>query len=116
MRKTYFARKVFNTYKTERSYLIILYFITFVFSLCAPAIFINYLYTDVHRLFFIVIPFYIYFSFPMWLGAIVCFSLMANSFGIFFGRKPIVEISNSTFEDLIFKLFGFRIKEDGNGE
>lgn len=116
MRKTYLARKAFNIYKTERSYLVIPYFIAFVFALCAPAIFINYLYTNVHRLFFIMIPIYIYFSFPIWLGAIVCFSLMANSFGVFFGRKPIIESSNSNFEDLIFKLFGFRIKEDRNGE
>lgn len=116
MKKTGMARKALEIYNSESKYLLIPYFALLFFGFCIPAIFINYLYTSINRGFFILIPLYVYFAFPVFLGAIISFFLIGESFVRFFGQKQNVKNNDLTFEDLIFKLFGLRIKDDKNGK
>lgn len=116
MKKSTMARKAIEIYNGDNKYLLIPYFLLLFFGFCIPAIFINYLYTSVNRGFFILIPFYVYFAFPVFLGAIISFFLIGESFVRFFGQKQNVKDNPLTFEDLILKLFGFRINGDKNGK
>ena len=116
MKKTSIARKAHEIYNGNNKYLLVPYFVLLFSAFCIPAMFINYLYTSINRAFFILIPFYVYFAFPVFLGAIISFFLMGDSFVRFFSRKQNAKNNDLTFEDLIFKLFGFRIKDDKNGK
>lgn len=116
MRKTDLARRAFKIYKGGKTYLLLPYLLVLACAFSLPAMCLTYLYDDVYRGFFILIPVYVYFAFPVWLGCVVSFFLMMDAFANFFGVRTFFDKDETTFEDIIYVVFGFRLKADGGGK
>lgn len=116
MRKTDLARRAFKIYKGGKTYLLLPYLLVLACAFSLPAVCLTYLYEEVYRGFFILIPVYVYFAFPIWLGCVVSFFLMMNAFAIFFGMRTFFVRDEATFEDMIYAMFGFRLKADASGK
>lgn len=113
MRKTDLARRAFKIYKSGKTYLLMPYLLVLGCAFSVPAMGLTYLYEEVYRGFFILIPVYVYVAFPVWLGCVVSFFLMMDAFANFFGMRTFIDRNEASFEDIIYTMFGFRIKAGG---
>jgi hypothetical protein len=114
--KTFLARKAYTIYCGRNSYLLLPYFFFLFSSFCIPVAGITYIYENFGRLFVFLIPVYLYVAFPVWLGATVTFYLMFNVFMRFFGQKNLIKAEDASFSDVIYQLFGFKLRDNDNGK